>query len=232
MLENEKKPRTATGLQLFLTVAASVVAMVAWFFWLGGRRNVDGDEGLYLEAARLVMSGKSLYSDFFFQQMPLTPYLYGLWMKFFGSGFLSARHCSAILTAATGAVMLAYVARSSRSLFWVNAAGLMFFANGIVLAWAPVVKTHPLTMFALVASAVAMLEWRRSRAVGWLAAAGLLIGIGIGGRLTLGPLAVFYFAYVAWDAPSRRIPSLAVLALSVLLASTPVFYFFAQDPAL
>src|SRR5437016_4568472 len=44
-------------------------------------RLVDGDEGFYLLAAKSVYHGKVLYRDFFYTQMPLLPYVYGLWMK-------------------------------------------------------------------------------------------------------------------------------------------------------
>jgi hypothetical protein len=46
------------------------------YFTASRLRLFDGDEGFYLLAAKSVWHGRVLYRDFFFTQMPLSPYLY------------------------------------------------------------------------------------------------------------------------------------------------------------
>jgi len=217
---------------LILVLAINFLVILFFFHRLGVTRNIDGDEGLYLEAARLVAHGHRPYLDFFYQQMPILPYLYAGWMKLFGFTLASARWFSEFLTALTGLCLLAYVARSTGKLLLVNLCALLFFANGMILAWAPVVKTHPLNMLTLTASAILLLEWRRGRSNWWLFFSGLILGIGIGSRLTLGPFAVFYLAFIFLQAPGKRWGSIAAFVVGASLPTIPVLLLFFSDPAL
>ena len=110
------------------------------FYWFAQSRNVDGDEGLYLEAARLVGQGNELYFDFFFQQMPFVPYLYSWWMEVFGWTLNSGRFFSCLITALGGLTLLVYIKHRTRSAFWISVASLFFFSNYLVLTWSPVAK--------------------------------------------------------------------------------------------
>lgn len=220
------------NITLFIVVFVNFLVMLFFFHHLGVLRNIDGDEGLYLEAARLVAQGKSLYSDFFYQQMPALPYLYAGWMKVFGFTLSSARWLSALLTALTSVFVMGYVARRTGKLLLVNLCSLLFFANGMVLAWAPVIKTHPLNMLTLTASLVMILEWKAGRSCWWLFFSGLALGIGISGRLTLGPFAVLFLAFILWQSPSSKWRGVAAFFVGAALPSIPVLVFFFSDPAL
>ena len=67
------------------------ILMLYFFLFVARRRFIDGDEGFYLTAARLVLLHKVPYLDFFFQQAPLLPYVYGIWLKLFGVSWFAAR---------------------------------------------------------------------------------------------------------------------------------------------
>src|SRR5580704_14951471 len=83
-----------------------------WFFlFIAHHRFIDGDEGFYLLASRLVMEHKAPYLDFFYPQAPLLPYAYGLWMKLFGISWFSARSFSATLTTILGLLIYEHVCR-------------------------------------------------------------------------------------------------------------------------
>jgi hypothetical protein len=60
------------------------VFLMCFFSFVAQRRFIDGDEGFYLLASRLVLEHKAPYLDFLYTQAPLLPYAYGLWMKLFG----------------------------------------------------------------------------------------------------------------------------------------------------
>src|SRR5689334_14423607 len=64
-------------------------------------RRVDGDEGFYTTAARLVWQGKTPYKDFFYQQAPLLPYVYSWIWAIHPNSLVAMRILSAVCCAAT-----------------------------------------------------------------------------------------------------------------------------------
>ncbi|MEN8184892.1 MAG: hypothetical protein ABFS46_20415, partial [Myxococcota bacterium] len=74
-------------------------------------RPVDGDEGYYLMAARLVLEGGVPYRDFFFPQMPLLPYVYAAWLELLGASWYAGRALSVLLAATLGCLLFRHVLR-------------------------------------------------------------------------------------------------------------------------
>lgn len=231
---NSSSPRSSYSIShCYMAVGLVSFLILLYFIFLANTRNVDGDEGLYLEAARLIAMGKKPYFDFFYQQMPLIPYLYALWMKVFGFTLYTARYFSAILTASACGLVLWYVARTTRNILFIYLSAVLLAGNGLLLAWAPVIKTHSLNTFCLVLATVLLLEWRRrpERPLKMLATAAFAIGVGVNARLTLGPFLVLYFIFVYFNSPRDKWKNLAVCAVAVLITSLPTFYFFFSNPA-
>lgn len=218
--------------KLGLLVAANAVPMLVLFIWQAYTRNIDGDEGLYLEAVRQILEGKRLYFDFFYQQMPLLPYIYAGWAKLFGLSLLSARWLSLLFFLGAGVWTTAYVGKRCRDPLLICLVALLYYASGMVLAWAPVFKTHPLNVFCLVGSAICLLEWRSGGRVSLtrVVLAAALLGVGINSRLTLGPYAVFFAGFVFFGNPAHRWRDTLAFTLVVAVVSIPTFYFFWQDP--
>src|ERR671935_3245744 len=88
-----------------------VAAQAAVFVPLAVFRFVDGDEGVYAYASRLAVHGHLPYRDFFYEQMPLLPYVYGAWIGVFGESWYAARSLSALAAAAVGALLYLHVER-------------------------------------------------------------------------------------------------------------------------
>lgn len=86
------KPRLATlfGIALYLGVSA--------VYLLFGQ--VNADEGWYLYAGKLVLSGALPYRDFAYTQMPLLPYIYGVG-QVLHSGLLLGRLTSILISLGT-----------------------------------------------------------------------------------------------------------------------------------
>src|SRR5579872_3619535 len=61
---------------LIAIVSTASLIYLAGLIYYAAHRPIDGDEGFYTTAARLVWEGKTPYKDFFYQQAPLLPYLY------------------------------------------------------------------------------------------------------------------------------------------------------------
>ena len=83
------------------------------FLTIARYRLIDGDEGFYLMASRLVFEHQLPYRDFFFTQMPLLPYVYGLWMQIAGTTWITGRVLSAIFTTMLGAAMYVHVCKET-----------------------------------------------------------------------------------------------------------------------
>jgi len=64
-----------------LLLVPVLLGQTLFFTWLALHRFIDGDEGHFLLASRLVLMHKKPYLDFFYNQAPLLPYVYALWMK-------------------------------------------------------------------------------------------------------------------------------------------------------
>ena len=157
------------------------------------------------------------YRDFFYEQMPLLPYVYGGWTALAGESWYSVRVLSAVLAGAAGAVLYLHVLRRHRSRPLAAGALALYALSALVLGYFPIVKTFALASLLLLA-AVALVESRdRPR---WLAA-GLLVGLAVDTRL------VFAAAVPAFLLAGRRrlapfgaglaaglVPSLVLLALA------------------
>ena len=131
------------------SVRMPVAVLLACFFsYVARHRFVDGDEGFYLLASRLVLNHKTPYLDFFYTQAPLLPYVYGLWMKLFGISWFSARTLSSVLTAMVGMLIYEHICRETGKLAAGMAAIVLFASSVLVFGWFPIVQTYSLaTLF-------------------------------------------------------------------------------------
>lgn len=135
-----------TGKLVLIPVALFQLVL---FLSIARHRLVDGDEGFYLLASRLVFDHKIPYRDFFFTQMPLLPYCYGLWLHFTGASWLSARALAAGLTAALGALLYIKVSSVTGRCLWGIFAVVLFVSNTHIFAWFTVAKTYSLSTLLL-----------------------------------------------------------------------------------
>ena len=178
---------------------------------------------MYAYASRLAREGHVPYRDFFYEQMPLLPYVYGGWTLAAGESWYAVRALSALLAAAVGAVLYLHVLRRHGSRPLAAAALALYALSALVLGFFAVVKTFALaTLLLLVAL---MLVDRRVRPR-WLVA-GLLVGLAGDARLVL-LAAVPAFAFAA---RRRIVPFAAGLAIGlvpslVLLALAPRQFVF------
>jgi hypothetical protein len=204
------------------------VGLCALFVPLALGRLIDMDEGPYLIAARLVMEGKLPYHDFFYPQMPLLPYVYGLWMALFGHSWDGARVLSALLAAGVGVLLYHHVQRLTGRRAYGLVAAVMLGTSSLVFGWYPAVKTYAfavLTMFA--AYAVLFLEHLPRRHL----LSGLLLALAIDVRLYLVAVVPAFLLDLALDrvrgagwAPLRNFG--AGLAIGLL----PTLAFAVIDP--
>jgi 4-amino-4-deoxy-L-arabinose transferase-like glycosyltransferase len=162
-----------------LRVLVAVVATTVLGF-LGHERLIDGDEGFYLMAARLVSEGKRLYSDFFFPQMPFLGWIYGAWFWLTGRSWYGARLLCSLLAAGTGLMVFELVLRTTRRKALALVAAALYLASGSVGGWFVVAKSFAPTIFLLTAG-VLLLE--TAQAPLRAALGGLALGLAVECRL-------------------------------------------------
>src|SRR5437870_7757890 len=137
------------------------ILMAAVFVPMSLYRLVDGDEGTYLLVLRLVAEGQLPYHDFYYPQMFLLPYAYGVWMKLVGYSWYSARVLSAFFSIALGLLLYRQVARLAGARTWGILAVVLFTFSSLAFGWYPLIKTFVLpTLLLFAAYAVLSTESR------------------------------------------------------------------------
>jgi hypothetical protein len=193
-------------------------------------RFIDPDEGFYLLAARLVFQHKTPYLDFLYPQMPLLPYIYGLWMQIFGETWLAGRGLSACLAGGLGILLYAHVAARTRKRNVALFAVLLFAGSTLVFAWLPIVKTYALSSLLLFACYVlaAHISARSSK---WtFIFCGLLLGMSVEVRLYLAAVVPVFLFWILRHPKltSKRAPILWFLG-GLILAGIPSMWLAARD---
>jgi 4-amino-4-deoxy-L-arabinose transferase-like glycosyltransferase len=214
-----------------ITIIPIFLFFKCWFLFISWRRFIDGDEGLYLMASRLVLEHKTPYRDFFYQQAPLLPYAYGLWMKLFGISWFSARSFSATLTTVLGLLIFEHVCRETDK--WVAgvAAVIVFASSTLIFAWFPIAKTYSLTAVFLFGAYVIIARLSLASSPWMIAIAGLLFGLSVDTRsyvVGLMPLLLWWIFYQ--PETHNRIPRLLWFLGGFTIATVPSLYLFASSP--
>ena len=204
-----------------MTSARSAVAIGAQALVFGplvAFRFLDGDEGVYAYASRLALHGHVPYRDFFYEQMPLLPYVYGAWIGVFGESWYAVRSLSALAATALGALLYLHVEK--RAGRWPALAATCLYAlSGLVFGYFTIVKTFALASLFLFGAYV-LVESRRPR---WLAA-GLLVGLAVDTRL------VFAAAIPAFAVLALRRRGLSPFGAGLAAGLVPSVVFLALSP--
>jgi hypothetical protein len=215
--------QTTMGERLF--AAAALLALAAVSIPAAQLRFIDGDEGFYLMAARLVSEGRRLYADFFFPQMPLLPEIYGGWFALAGVGWRSGRVLAALCAIGAGLLLGLEVRRRTGSARWGALAIALYLGSGLVLGWFTTAKSYGLAALLLLGG-VAAVQRPGARAA---FAGGALLALASGTRLYLAvalPCACLYLAREGGPARRRR---LLALGAGVLLAMLPLLPTLVRD---
>lgn len=131
---------------------AVVAVLCLYFGYLGQHRLIDYDEGFYLMAAELVAEGKVLYRDFLFNQSPLLPYLFALWMKLTSFSWTSARLLASFLTALLGGLLYFQAFRLTNRRDLALGSVILFGSASLVGGWMTLVKPYSLSTLMMFAA--------------------------------------------------------------------------------
>lgn len=208
--------------------ASLALVLAAVFVPMSLLRFVDADEGTYLLVARLVGQGQVPYHDFFYPQMYLLPYVYGLWMTVVGYSWYAARLLSAIFCIVLGLLVCRQVTVLTGARAWGLGAGVLLAFSSFAFAWYPLVKAYALgtlLIFAAYAVLSTRSRWR------W-AACGLLLGAAVACRVYLaGVLPVFIFELFRTEPDRRsRLMQLAAFAIGFMVPLVPAGFLYLIGP--
>ena len=195
-------------------------------------RPIDGDEGYYASAARLVSEGQVPYKDFFYPQTPVVPFAYALAYKVVGSTIVGLRSWSAIL----GTLSLLFWGLYLRQKFPKNTktvwAGLLLLAlNPYFLVWNLTVKS-----FALANMLVTLVFWsgekgRQEKLARYFFVFGLALGLLLGVRLLYGPWIGFMIVLclLGWKKGHLSWKQLGLMFLGLIIGFLPTVILLAQN---
>ncbi len=213
-------------------LVAVALLQITFFGYIARHRFVDGDEGFFLLASRLVLSGKKPYLDFLYEQGPLLPYVYAGWMKAFGITWASARFFAAILTSLLGVLLCREVRRQTQSWLAAAAALVMFSLSMLVFGFFPVAKTYSLAALCLF-FCYALLTSSGAASSRWtMLAAGLLFGLSVDTRaylLLLAPVFVWWIV-ARIESCNPRTATLWFLG-GLVLGNAPAIWLFLASPS-
>lgn len=188
-------------------------------------RLIDGDEGYYLLASKLVYQGKIPYEDFFFPQMFLLPYFYGLWLKLFGVDWLVGRTISAILCSMLGIMLYFHITNISKNKKLGFSGILLFLGSTYTLGWFTTTKTYALSGLLVFSSYMILTTGISQRYKYFLC--GLFLSLAINTRFYLLVLIAIYIFYIYFFERDNIIRKLKIkfLLLGLAIGLTPNLFF-------
>ncbi|MFZ0314872.1 MAG: glycosyltransferase family 39 protein [Candidatus Korobacteraceae bacterium] len=201
-----------------------------FFLFVSQHRFIDGDEGFYLLASRLVMQHKAPYLDFFYTQAPLLPYLYAAWFRLTGISWFAARVFAALQTAVLGGLIYQHVCRETGKWIAGLAAVLLFASSSFVFAWYPIVKTFPLAALFLFLAYVIFVRHSQSSSGWWIASAGTLFGLSVDTRSYVVAVAPVFLWWIFRQNRTRRLVRLLWFAGGFTVGIIPSLLLFFASP--
>jgi hypothetical protein len=219
---------TRTGKLLLVPV---FLLQMLLFSFVARHRFIEGDEGFYLLASRLVLMHKKPYLDFFYTQTPLLPYVYAFWMKYTEMSWTSAKIFSALLTALLGTVLYEHVCHQTRNWLAGVVATIVFASSTLVFAFFTVVQTYSLAGLFLF-SAYAILSRISAASPRWMiGTAGLLFGLSVDTRSYLLLLAPLFLCWIFHSSGALvRLTSILLFLSGFMIGIVPCLYFFMVSP--
>jgi len=214
--------------KLIVTDGLILSSALVFFLWIGLTRFIAPDEGFYLLAARLVMQGQLVYDDFFYPQMPLFPYLYGIWLALFGFTWDQARIFASLLSFLCAALVYFPLKR------WTNTGlaicGLLLFVtSGLVVGWFPTAKTYNASTLLCLLSYLLLCRDLVGKHPALIFTSGVLIGLTVNCRLFYAVLVPVFILWVFLQCKEHRYRNTALFVLGGFLTLLPHLYLAIVD---
>lgn len=235
-LENPPQNRERFAEAGVVALVASVLFAIS--FSLAVSKGQFLDEHQYIAAGALV-ARESLfpYKDYPFFHMPYLPFIYGGIFLFSDHLLFSARLVSVFCAATAGTAIFCVARRRFRNragrwLVPLSATGFFVTASQFTHTTGHAWNQEPAMLCALLFFLAYMAAFRSARPERWIVTAGLLLGLGIGIRITLAPLVGALILMLALFPPAgvTRTRLFGVAAFGLTVALLPAFILFLTAP--
>jgi len=201
-------------------------------FPIGLNRYVDVDEGFYLYSADLVLHGQTPYTDFYYPQMPLLPYIFAGWLAVFGIGWISARIFAVLLCAFIADLLFYWVYRETKQFRWAVLAVILFVLNSLTPYGLLTAKTFTVTVVTSLLALILITDSSPKYGILKSGFAGFLAGLCFGSRLLAAPIILIVIAVALFNNFEEKWRRLLACSTGIMLSLIPVFILFFKDPAI
>jgi dolichyl-phosphate-mannose-protein mannosyltransferase len=219
---------------LFVAVGMICLVYLAGLFYYAHVRPLDGDEGYYTTAARLVWEGKTPYRDFAYPQGPLLPYIYS-WVWAVHPRSLVAMRVFSAACGGIGVLLWGWSLLSVKTL--PTKVALATFAivllNPYWVSWNVVIKTFAVANLLISIVMISFYLALRSGRSRWYIIAGLALGACASVRLLYAPLLPFvlvWMLYKDWRSSGSFLPRSLSFLVGAICGLLPMIVSFLGDP--
>lgn len=220
--------------RLFVGVTLASLVYFIGLVYYAQVRPLDGDEGYYTSAARLVWEGKTPYKDFSYPQGALLPYLYSWIWLVYPRSLLAMRYFSAACGAI--AVLLWGIWLVSARRFSTTAALATFavvLLNPYWVWWNVAVKTFAVTNLLMSVTMICLYAALQSHRAKWYFIGGVALGACASVRSLYAPLVPFVLLWLflmEWRTSQRRLTGSLAFLGGATCGVLPINFSFASDP--
>ena len=219
---------------LFASVALASLVYLAGLIYYAQVRPLDGDEGYYTTAARLVWEGKTPYKDFSYPQGVLLPYIYSWIWAIHPRSLVSMR----VLSAACGAmavflwgIWLISTRRLSATVAFATFAVILL--NPYWAWWNVAVKTFAVANLLTSIAMICLYAALQSQRIKWYFIAGAALGACAAVRSLYAPLVPFVLVWLLqmeWRASKRGFTATLSFLGGAACGVLPMLFSFVSDP--
>jgi len=220
----------------FLYFSVIILSCIVILVGYGHIRTIDGDEGYYTTAARLVAEGNVPYRDFFYMQAPLLPYVYSLPTLLTGHSLMALRMLSVVCGVLTVILWAIFLWKEySRTPSVAIVALIVLVLNPYLISWGVTVKTYALSNLLITCFFISLYFAIRSGKSIWYLCAGLSLGFCVSIRLLYAPIIGLVVLWIIIESIKTRhdfskYSHVAMLFAGIILSLLPAIIIYLICP--
>jgi 4-amino-4-deoxy-L-arabinose transferase-like glycosyltransferase len=209
----------------FLLFAHLIILAIFVAFRIAG-----GDEGFYLNAARMVNMGMSIYTDFFYTQFIMMPTIFA---PFAGGGwesFYTLRSFAALAGFLSAVLLSLILLRTTRDYKSAAIALFLYVFSGMIIVWHTSFKPLAFCHFLSLGTFFFWLMYYEKRGLLYLLFSGLFLSALVNFRPVFVVLLPLYLLSMLYLSNNFRLKHLSVFIASLVPFAIPTFLKILQSP--
>ncbi len=212
------------------TIALLLLAHLAILFLFVFMRLADADEGVYMNAARMVNQGMSVYTDFFYTQLSMMPTIFAPFADGGWSSFYILRGFAAMAGFLSAVLLALIVLNTTRDYKITVIAASMYVFSGMIIVWHTTFKPLPFCNFLALGTFFFWVLYYGKKQLPYLILSGLFLSALINFRSVFVVLLPLYFLSVMYLSSGRRLKNIAAFLVSLVPFALPTFLTILRSP--